>query len=74
MTGYVAVEAYGSRECGRRHVVHVRHKSLVHAIEMCGILCLKVMVTFSDQLGLLRFLMNSRYTKVTVMAAEDFTQ
>ena len=43
MTGYVAVEAYGSRGCGRRHVVHVRHKRLVHAIEMCGILCLKVM-------------------------------
>ena len=69
MTGYVAVEAYGSRGCGRRHVVHVRHKRLVHAIEMCGILCLKVMATFADHLGLLCFLMNYRCTKVTAMAS-----
>ena len=74
MTGYVAVEAYGSRGCGhgRRHVVHTRHKRLVHAIEMCRIIFFKVMATFADHLGLLRFLMNSRCTKVTAMAAEGF--
>ena len=69
MAGYGAVEAYESRECGRRHVVHMRHKRLVHAIEMCGILCLKIMATFADHLGLLRFLMNFRCTKVTAMVS-----
>ena len=67
MTGYIAVEAYGTHGCGRCHVVHTCHKRLVHAIEMCGILCLKVMMTFSDHLSLLLFLMNSRCTKVTAM-------
>ena len=58
MAGYVAIEAYGSRGCGQRHVVHT-----------CEILCLKVMATFADHLSLLCFLMNSQCTKVTAMAS-----
>ena len=64
MAGYGAVEAYRSCGCGQCHVVHTCHKRLMHAIEMCGILCLKIMATFADHLSLLRFL-NFRCTKVT---------
>ena len=74
MAGYGAVEAYGSRGCGRRHVVHTSHKRLVHAIEMCGILCLKIMATFANRLGLLWFSMNSRCTKVTAMVSFSINQ
>ena len=59
MTGYYKL--YGSHGCGRRHLIYMHHKRLVHAIETCGILCSQIMAIFADYLGFLNFHLNINY-------------